>query len=219
MRPSRIDRDALNFPALSCYVNHCVIPFPMLKICKIDGCQSPVKARGLCGSHHKRWLRHGDPLGGTTYRGEVATWIERHTAYDGEECLMWPFSKDGYGYGTVNPRGGERKAHRLMCSIVHGPPPTPKHEAAHSCGNGHLGCVSPRHLRWATREENMADRLLHGGGNRGARHGMAKLSEDNVRAIRSMRGAASQLEIAKTFGISRTLVCLIHQRKRWQWLD
>lgn len=30
--------------------------------CTIDGCDKPVKAKGLCSMHHQRWRRHGDPL-------------------------------------------------------------------------------------------------------------------------------------------------------------
>ena len=31
-----------------------------MRICKIDGCDQGVGARGWCGMHYKRWLRHGD---------------------------------------------------------------------------------------------------------------------------------------------------------------
>ncbi len=29
--------------------------------CAIDGCDSPVQARGWCNRHYLRWWRHGDP--------------------------------------------------------------------------------------------------------------------------------------------------------------
>jgi hypothetical protein len=29
--------------------------------CKFDGCGDPVKARGWCAKHYRRWLRTGDP--------------------------------------------------------------------------------------------------------------------------------------------------------------
>lgn len=31
------------------------------RTCSIDGCESPVLARGWCGKHYKRWQAHGDP--------------------------------------------------------------------------------------------------------------------------------------------------------------
>jgi hypothetical protein len=48
---------------------------------------------------------------------------------------------------------------RLVCSETYGPPPSPKHQAAHATPNGCFGdlCVAPHHLRWATNRENQAD--------------------------------------------------------------
>jgi hypothetical protein len=31
-------------------------------ICSIKGCGEPVKARGWCSCHYRRWYKHGDPL-------------------------------------------------------------------------------------------------------------------------------------------------------------
>ena len=65
--------------------------------------------------------------------------------------------KKGYPRGVMV--GGRRQsAHRAMCELVHGPAPTPKHQAAHSCHRGCDGCVLPQHLHWATDAENRAER-------------------------------------------------------------
>lgn len=40
----------------------------MAKKCKIDDCDREAKAKGLCRAHHKRLMRHGDPLGGQIER-------------------------------------------------------------------------------------------------------------------------------------------------------
>lgn len=32
------------------------------RTCSIDDCEDPVKARGWCDKHWKRWRKHGDPL-------------------------------------------------------------------------------------------------------------------------------------------------------------
>ena len=32
-----------------------------MKTCKIEGCEKPTHARGLCNAHYKRWRKHGDP--------------------------------------------------------------------------------------------------------------------------------------------------------------
>lgn len=44
---------------------------------------------------------------------------------------------------------------RLICEWFHGPPPTDKHEAGHTCPHGeNASCCHPGHLRWMTRTEN-----------------------------------------------------------------
>jgi len=78
--------------------------------------------------------------------GKCLAWLKERVAYDGEECLIWPFSGNHQGYGHLGYFGKVVKAHRLMCILAHGEPPTPEHHAAHSCGRGHLGCVHPGHL-------------------------------------------------------------------------
>ncbi|WP_292637037.1 hypothetical protein [Mesorhizobium sp.] len=56
-----------------------------------------------------------------------------------------------------------RRVSRLVCEEVHGPPPSPDHEAAHSCDNGDLGCATKRHLSWKTPKENTADKFKERG--------------------------------------------------------
>lgn len=44
---------------------------------------------------------------------------------------------------------------RLICERFHGPPPSPFHEAGHTCPEGENAlCVNPSHLEWMTRVEN-----------------------------------------------------------------
>lgn len=194
---------------------------PSNRICVCENCGKPVKARNYCNGHYARWLRYGSPLAGGTQKGAVPEWVLLNAGYDGDSCLIWPFkSVDGYGYGHFRPPiFGETKAHRAMCAMRLGPPPSPDHEAAHSCGNGHLSCVNPKHIRWALRTENQADRIVHGTSNRGSRHGLSVLTEQQVRDIRRMQTEKSQSQLAKMFGISQPLVSAIVNRKRWQWLD
>jgi hypothetical protein len=44
---------------------------------------------------------------------------------------------------------------RIMCEWRHGAPPSPLHEAGHTCPTGeNHRCVNPFHLEWMTRVEN-----------------------------------------------------------------
>ena len=155
----------------------------MAGICSVDGCERCAQARGLCHTHYEHLRRSGNlpparnaPRGAPRALIEAFTWIESHASFDSEKCLPWPFACRRRGYGAVAVEGKLLPAHRYICECVNGPPPTPKHVAAHSCGKGHEGCVNPRHLRWATYGENEADKIVHGTDGRGERHPMAKLN-------------------------------------------
>jgi hypothetical protein len=86
-----------------------------------------------------------------------------------------------------------------MRLAAHGEPPTARHEAAHSCGKGHLGCVHPGHLSWKTRNENRADMVRHGMLPRGTIVSTNKLTEDQVREIRSRMGSETGMALAAEF--------------------
>lgn len=134
----------------------------MKKICKIDGCEKQSFGRGMCSMHYYRVLRNGHlSARAKAEDGAGIGWIKRHVNNKGDDCLIWPFGAPSCGYGQVRVNGADIVASRYMCALAHGNPPTPRHEAAHSCGNGHLGCMNPKHLRWATRSQNNLDRKIH----------------------------------------------------------
>lgn len=138
--------------------------------------------------------------------------------YNGKECLFWPYARNSAGYAQVGSGGKTALLTRIVCEERHGPPPTPEHEAAHSCGKGHDGCISPVHLSWKTHIENMADTLKHGTHNRGERCGTSKLTETEAREIIAMRGVESQRKLAARFGVSQQTVGAIHTGRNWAWL-
>lgn len=187
-------------------------------VCTIPDCGKPHYGHGLCNVHCYRLRRYGDPLAGRTLNGEPERYLRDVVlVHDSNECLLWPYAK-ARGYGVINS-GDERYVHRLVCEIAHGQPPSPNYEAAHRCGNGHLGCVAKRHLSWKTSAENKADQLIHGTRNRGGRNGSAKLTSDDVLAIRSLQGQFTQAALARKFGTTQQAISDIHTRRRWGWLD
>jgi hypothetical protein len=185
-------------------------------ICSVVGCGKPVKGFGLCSAHYTRNRRHGSPEGGGTRKGAHVEFIGHAITFNGDACLIWPYTRNKAGYATTAGSGHPtRLVHRVVCENVHGLPPSPDHQVAHSCGKGHEGCVNPRHLRWATRLENDADKIIHGTRASGERHGAAKISDADVRDIRRLALTIPQKVIAKRYGISRAGVCLIVARKTW----
>lgn len=192
-------------------------------ICSVDGCGNKHCGRGYCAVHYQRWYRHGDPLLGktqTTKRGEPQRFFRSTVlTHDGDECLLWPFSRHDFGYGQFQWEGRVRHVHAVLCAIVHGPKPSPRHEVAHSCGRGHEGCVNKHHLRWDTRLGNQADRKGHGTHMAGERHGMARLTEQQVREIRAIRGTETVVQTAARYGVSMQHISGIQTRKYWGSLD
>ena len=102
--------------------------------------------------------------------------------------------------------------HALVLEAFEGPKPDGM-EACHC--NGIKSDNRLSNLRWDTRSSNNADRIRHGGGNAGERQGGAKLTDENVRKIRSMKGAVSQAALASQFGVCQTSISHIQRGKTW----
>lgn len=197
------------------------------KICASPGCSRNAHRdangkRGYCSLHYQRVKKHGDPAVVETTPSPAKDWIEAHKDFDGDECLIWPFyrsPKDGYGRIHRLGDGPITTTSRFMLEATQGPPPSDEHEAAHSCGQGHKGCVNPRHLYWATPSKNQMDRVEHGTSNRGAQQWKAKLTDDDVRAIRRSLGAESQASIAARYDVDPSVISDIKRGKKWGWLS
>lgn len=139
-------------------------------------------------------------------------------AYEGDDCIAWPFGRGGKGYGYMRVSGVHQPTHRYICKRVNGHAPTPEHEASHSCGNGFAGCVTKSHLSWKTAKENASDKQVHGTENIGERNGSARLTEAQVLEIFALNGASTQQEIADRYGVNRSSVQNIHKGRKWGWL-
>lgn len=147
-------------------------------------------------------------------RRGTAEILLRALAYaDTDECVPWPWGRRSAGYAAL----GEGYGHTKVCEWANGPRPE-GHQAAHNCGQA--SCVNHRHLRWATHAENQSDKVGHDTHTRGGRSHFAKLTEDQVRSIRSQYEAGRlQREIADDFGIDGAYVSMLVNHKAWAWLD
>lgn len=178
-----------------------------MAVCSVQGCKAEARSRGWCQSHYLRWYRNGDPQGGRTPNGVALAAFEALKTYDGDRaaCYIWPYARNGRGYGTVFVGGKNRLVSRLLCEEANGAPASNDFEAAHNCGKGHQGCVNPHHLRWATRLQNAKDRQAHG---------TCKLTEADVVEILALKGTATQKQIAARYGVHHTLINHIHAGRR-----
>ena len=189
-------------------------------ICTVVGCDKPHKAKGYCQNHRVRFAKYGSPTGRSPKFRCKAKWVEANVAYQGDDCLKWPFGVSDHGRGTVSFRKRNISAPRAMCILAHGEPPTKKHDAAHSCGKGHEGCMNPRHLSWKTRKENEADKVGHGTLRRGTAINTNKLTEEDVINVRRLiKDGTPGVDIARLYGITPAMVSNIKVGKAWAWLD
>ena len=187
--------------------------------CSIEGCGKKSFAFSLCAAHDYRRRKHGSPLAGGTPAGAPEGYLKNVVLqYLGDECLIWPYAKDKNGYAIINGYGPSRLVSRISCEEENGPP-QPNDEAAHLCGKGHQGCVSRKHLSWKSSKENAADRTSHGTEVRGHDVPCSKLTEDDVRIIRSLRGTKPQREIGRDFNVNPSVISRIFSKEIWGWLE
>jgi len=160
-------------------------------------------------------------------------------------CHIWIGAKNEYGYGIFNAGGRIVKVHRWVSEQAGGPIPA-RVEVMHECDNP--PCVRLSHLHRGSHAENMAEmaqrkrwggprnlprgdnwRRLHPEdrrwgvgrewtGMRGEQHPGHKLTESQVRAIRSLveSGTMSMRSIGRQFGVSNVSVKNIATRKTWR---
>lgn len=107
--------------------------------------------------------------------------------------------------------------HRLICEAFHGPPPTPKHHAAHNDGTRTNN--DPSNLRWATPSENSVDTFRHGTARCGGLPGGCKLTPSDVQEIRGLiASGGSNRRIAKRFGVAHATISAIRLGESWRRL-
>ncbi len=131
-------------------------------------------------------------------------------------------SKGRYGHFGVGGRaGGMVGAHRLAWELTHGPIPPETPFVLHSCDNP--PCVNHAHLFLGTQAENIADMDAKGRSNRprlvGENHGMAKLTEAQVREIRArFADGVRRSTLARQFGVTWTTIQGILDGRLWAHL-
>lgn len=135
-------------------------------------------------------------------------------------CWVWTGYKErGQRYGKFITRAGEheRYAHRVSWEMHFGPIPDGL-EVCHRCDVP--SCVRPDHLFLGTHAENMADMARKGRWTpRRVRSGPpanAKLTPDDVRAIRLELPSHTFVDIAKRWGVSINTISRIASGLHWK---
>ena len=139
-----------------------------------------------------------------------------------DTCWLWTGPKDNLGRGKirVGPESTSIRAHRFSWILHFGEIPNGM-LVCHHCDIG--SCVRPDHLFLGTNADNSADMVAKGrqakglmAGRRGEESGMAKLTEEQVLAIR--KDTRSGCQIATDYGITNVTVGHIKRRRTWRHL-
>lgn len=140
-------------------------------------------------------------------------------------CRLWTrglFKRGGYGSAhwprysrAFNEKGNPTplRAHRMAWVVFKGPITEDQH-VLHVCDTQH--CIEETHLFLGDQQSNMADKVAKDRQNKGESHGRAKLTKEQVIAIRS--DTRPQKEIAADYQISVATVSDIKRLYSWRHL-
>jgi hypothetical protein len=117
------------------------------------------------------------------------------------------------GYLTVTINKRQRSIHRLIAEAFLGECPSTL-QVNHKDGNKQNNNIE--NLEYVSCRQNLCHALSTGlRTNRGDKNAMAKLTEDTVREILSLKGTATQQEIGARFGVTRRAVGMIFNGDTW----
>lgn len=108
--------------------------------------------------------------------------------------------------------GRQQTAHRISWQLAFGIILQGKF-VLHSCDV--MKCVNPKHLWLGNNRANVDDMVSKGRQTIGARNGMSKLTEGDVREIRELTRTTTDEEIGRRFGINRSAISRIRTGQRW----
>lgn len=155
--------------------------------------------------------------------------VSAHLASDHpQECLLWPYGRNATGgYGMVWEQGFWKRVHRVAYEEFIGSAGTL--DVLHHCDNP--PCFNPLCLFLGTDSDNQRDCVAKGRhvppDNSGERHGMHKLSEAQVREIRTSfrpgkgphKNPNGTRGLAKRFGVCRVVIQRILHDKLWKHVN
>ena len=130
-------------------------------------------------------------------------------------CRLWTASLFRGGYGQFQANGKNMRAHRVAWELHNDMHIPEGMHVLHSCDQP--DCVNPHHLSVGTHKQNMDDKKAKGRQVKGTDINGSKLTDAQVVEIRDRYSAGGVLlrELGEAYGVSRSLVGKIVNRKQW----
>jgi hypothetical protein len=124
-----------------------------------------------------------------------------HEAEDINACVLWPFAVNSRGYPCIAISEASELVTRLVVERVMGVSLSDADLTCHTCDVPR--CVNPWHLYPGDDVTNTADKMNRGRHARGDSSGRAKLTADDVRAMRAtFTGRYGEIiALARGFGV------------------
>ena len=135
------------------------------------------------------------------------------------ECWEWTGFKNRDGYGVVHVKSKLFKTHRVAYCAAHKKSLEDIAQVVvrHSCDN--RACVNPAHLLLGSSADNTQDRHARNRDAKGSVNGNSKLTEDQVKTLRSefmpWSRTCGARPLAAKYGVSASLVSQIVNRVIW----
>ena len=135
------------------------------------------------------------------------------------KCISHCTDKDGYV--RIRYNGKHERLYRVLYERKFDKIPKGK-VLRHLCNNA--WCVNVEHLKVGTYKENSQDMINCGRSSkgkqnkklRGIKNGSNKLTEEQVKKI--YLSNLKQSELAREYGVSKTNIKYIKEKKQWKWL-
>lgn len=187
-------------------------PSPRSKIVYADGDDGNIALSNLSWSFSESTTIDGELWADVGWaRGFQASTLGRVRQFTESGWMSIEATRPrGERYKTVSINGRHMRLHSLIAEVFHGPRPDGL-EVAHE--NGNEDDNRPDNLSYKTVLENARDRVRHGTQHRGEKTPTAKLTADQVVAIRNDQRPYPKISAA--FGVCVAQVCRIKAGSRW----
>lgn len=134
-------------------------------------------------------------------------------------CWLWTKFKNQQGYGMTSKKTKRHTgAHRVAFELTFGAIPDGQC-VLHKCDNP--SCVNPNHLFLGTRADNNEDKFKKGRQMRGEKHPNAKLTTNDVLAIRTFLQENHSMkiyqELGEKYGVTLQTIQRIYRKTSWRY--